>query len=349
MKTAFPPSKEHARSTKATVSSFVGRVALFSAGVDCVYILFFLGIGSSFLAWINLVSVTMYLAAYALVQRRRLHFAVMLIWLEAFPHAAIGTMMLGWESGFHYLLLMFIPSVVMTNSQRSSRIFVVVLLVFLGSLDAASRRWGPMAAIPAESLIALKWLNITLFVAMFSALASFYRHKITQVERRLQVLASVDALTGLHNRHHFQTEAEHEMARFRRTNGSCVLIIADIDLFKQINDSFGHEAGDHVLVAAGQWLKNGLREIDTLARWGGEEFVLLMPGTELAEGLSVAERIRHTVQDGFVSHGGQEIRCTLSMGVTKMLPTDTLEGALARADRALYRSKAQGRNRVTGE
>ncbi len=335
--------------TQAVIGSFVSRVALFSAAVDCIYFLFFLAIGSSLLAWMNVVSVAMYLAAYQLVQRRHLHFAVVLVWLEAFPHAAIGTLMLGWESGFHYLLLMFIPAVAMTASRRRLPVFLIVLLAFLGALDAGARLWGPLAPIPPASLIALKWLNISIFVVMFSALASYYRHKITQAEQRLKILATVDALTELHNRRHFESVAEQHMARRRRSGISSAIVIGDIDFFKKINDTFGHEAGDLVLLAVSRLLKNGLREVDSLARWGGEEFVLLIHETALADAMAVTERIRRTVEDSSVSHPAGEIRCTLSFGVTQLRPDDTLGDAIARADRALYRSKEQGRNRVSAD
>lgn len=347
-----PPIKSTTKSLRspdaqAVIASFVGRVALFSAAVDGIYFLFFLAIGSSLLAWMNVVSVTMYLAAYHLVQRRQLHFAVVLIWLEAFPHAAIGTLMLGWESGFHYLLLMFIPSVAMTSSRRSLQVFLIALLAFLGALDVVSRMWGPVAPIPEVSLIALKWLNISLFVLMFSALASYYRHKITQAEQRLKVLATVDVLTGLNNRRHFESVAEQHMSDRRRSSISSVVVVGDIDLFKSINDTSGHEGGDRVLVSVSRLLKKGLREVDSMARWGGEEFVFLLHETELAEAMAVTERIRRAVEDSSVSHQGSEIRCTMSFGVTQLLPSDTLADAIARADHALYRSKAQGRNRVS--
>ena len=332
---------------QAVIASFVGRVALFSAAVDCIYFLFFLALGSSFLAWMNVVSVAMYLSAYSLVQRRRVHLAVMLIWLEAFPHAAIGTMMLGWESGFHYLLLMFIPSVAMTASRRSLQVFLIALLGFLVTLDVASRMWGPMAPIPQVSLIALKWLNISLFAVMFSALASYYRQKITKAEMRLKVLASVDALTGLNNRSHFEADAEQHIARFQRSGISSAVVIADVDFFKKINDTYGHEAGDLVLVAVSRLLKKELREVDSLARWGGEEFVFLMHETGLPQAIAVTERIRDAVEATSVSYHATEIRCTMSFGITALLPHDTLGDAIARADRALYRSKSQGRNRVS--
>ena len=297
----------------------------------------------------NVVSVIMYLTAYRLAERRRLHYAVVLIWLEAFPHAAIGTLALGWESGFHYLLFMFIPSVAMTSSRRGLQAFLIALLTFLGALDLVSRMWGPLAPIPQASLIALKWINMSLFVVMFSALASYYRQKITQAEQRLNVLATVDVLTGLHNRRHFESVAEQHLARGRRGGIGSALVVGDVDFFKQINDSFGHEGGDLVLVAVGQLIKKELREVDLLARWGGEEFVLLLDETGLACAIKVTERIRRAIADSFVTHHAMEIRCTMSFGLTQLIPGDTMGEAVARADHALYRSKAEGRNRVSAD
>jgi diguanylate cyclase (GGDEF)-like protein len=333
--------------TTATLAAFISRVAVFAAGVDCVYFLFFSAIGSSLLAWINLVSVAIYTLAYFLVTRRRLHLAVMLIWLEVFPHAVIGTLMLGWESGFHYLPLMFIPSVVMTNSRRQAQVFIVGMLVFLFTLDAVARHLGALAPISNASLIAIKWLNITLFIAMFSALASYYRQKIGKVEKRLQTLATQDPLTGLHNRRHFQPVAEREMARTLRSGGNSCLIIMDIDFFKPINDNYGHEAGDLVLVAVSRLLRKNLRDADTLARWGGEEFVVLMPDAQGSEAMTMAERIRRAVEACPVSYQGCAIHFTMSFGVTQFKPGDTLNTVIARADQALYQSKAEGRNRIT--
>ena len=328
------------------MASFIGRVSLLAAAVDCIYFLFFLVLGSPLLAWINVVSVALYLGAYALVQRRRLHVAVLMIWLEAFSHAAIGTMMLGWESGFHYLLLMFIPSVAMTASRRRLQFFVMALLAFLIFLDVAARVWGPLAPVPQAALLTLKWLNISIFVIMFSALATYYRQKITWAENRLKVLATVDTLTGLNNRRHFESEAQAHIARFQRSGVSSALVMTDIDFFKHINDTVGHEGGDRVLVAIGQLLKRELREVDSLARWGGEEFVFLMHDTAMAEALVVTERIRRAVEDSAVSLSTADIRCTMSFGVTLLQPSDTLGSAMARADQALYQSKTQGRNRV---
>jgi diguanylate cyclase len=327
----------------------MARVALLATGVDCVYFLFFLAVDSPWLAWINVASVAMYALAYQLARRQRLHGAALLIWLEAFPHAVIGTLLTGWDSGFHYLLLMFIPSVILSNSRGRSVAFVVALLVFLVVLDFLTRSLGPLAPLSASAQIALKWLNITIFVTMFSSLSIYYRQKIFQAERFLHAQATQDALTGLYNRRHFQLVAEQELVRCRRTGSSASLLIMDIDFFKTINDTYGHETGDQVLISIARTLRQGSREMDTLARWGGEEFVLLMPDINAEEAWAVAERFRLAVAQQPVIFAGGEIHCTLSFGVTQLRADEALSASVARADRALYRSKIDGKNRVSAE
>lgn len=327
----------------------MARVALLAAGVDCIYFLFFLVVDSPWLAWINVLSVAMYAAAYRLAQQQKLRAGALLIWLEAFVHAVIGTLMTGWDSGFHYLLLMFIPSVILTNSRRQSLAFVVALLVFLGTLDFLSRSLGPLAPLSDSALIALKWLNITIFISMFSSLSIYYRRKIFQAERSLHAQATQDALTGLHNRRHFQLVADQELVRCQRTGSRACLLMMDIDFFKTINDTYGHETGDQVLISVARTLKQGARAMDTLARWGGEEFILLMPDVDAAEALVVAERFRQAVERNPIVFSSGEIFCTLSFGVTQLERGEPLSTAVGRADRALYRSKVDGKNRVSHE
>lgn len=324
------------------------RVALLAAGVDCIYFVFFLVVGSPWLAWINVVSVAMYGLAYYLIYRRKLAWGALVIWLEAFTHAVIGTLLAGWDSSFHYLLLMFIPAVILVNSRRKGWAFVTAFVVFLGALDSLSRYLGPLAPLSAPALIVLKWLNITIFVTMFSALADYYRQKISQAEASLHAQATEDALTGLFNRRYFQQVAERELLRCRRSGSSAALLIMDIDLFKNINDSYGHDAGDQVLAAVGEHLRKASRGIDTLARWGGEEFVLLMPDASLEAARQAAERLRLEIAGLTIkTAAGEDIRCTLSLGVAVIRPEETLNEVLVRADWALYRSKTEGRNRVS--
>jgi len=338
------------KAAKQTIQSLIGRVALLAAGVDVFYLLFFLVVGSPWLAWMNLLSVAMYSSAYVLVRRRRLHLAVLLIWLEAFPHAIIGTLMLGWESGFHYLLLMFIPAVVVTSSSRRSIQFIVVLLVTLGALDALSRHWGPLAPISDVGLIAIKWINISIFVAMFSALASYYRKRIASVEQHLQELASNDELTGIANRRRFDEVLAREWARSGRANHPLALIMLDVDHFKNFNDHYGHQAGDECLrKVASELRKSARRPGDLAARYGGEEFAVIAADMDADTAMRLAETLRESIAALALPHAQSPLKVvTISVGVAVLTPGDgnKAEALLGMADQALYRAKRDGRNRV---
>jgi diguanylate cyclase (GGDEF)-like protein/hemerythrin-like metal-binding protein len=161
--------------------------------------------------------------------------------------------------------------------------------------------------------------------------------------RSLQELASTDTLTRAWNRRHCEDLLDSETHRSIRFGHPLSLLIIDIDHFKSVNDQFGHRAGDRVLTEFADCLRDGMRRSDELARWGGEEFVLLMPDTALAGAQRSGERIRERIAESqFTSVGG----LSASIGVAEFAPTESIEEWLARADAALYRAKQGGRNRV---
>jgi diguanylate cyclase (GGDEF)-like protein len=325
---------------------FVGRIALYAALIHGVYVLFFWAVGAPLLVWVNLGSLFVFATVGYLLRLRRLRLAVTLFWLETLPFVAFGTLILGWDSGFHYALLMFVPLVALTGSRRQVAGFTGLLLLFLLSLEVLQREFGPLSPIPEAHLLLLNWFNLAIFVVALSALTTLYRRKIADAERGLLTLATVDALTGLHNRHYFEQAWSLACARRRRATGKLCLLMVDLDHFKQLNDTHGHPAGDRMLVECGRIFREAVRDIDTLARWGGEEFALLLPGTTLAQSKVVAERMRAGIEALVVIHQGTELRCTASVGLTEMLPADTLDQIIMRADQALYTSKMAGRNCV---
>ena len=314
--------------------------------VDIVYFLFFLARGSPVLAWVNVLSVLIYCGIYELVRRRRLALAIALFWLEVFPHAVLGTLMLGWGSGFHYLALIFVPMVMMTDSRLTGVAKTVFLVLVLASLEGILWQHGPLAPITELQLLMVRWFNLLLFVVMMAMLTSYYWGKIASAEKRLRTLGTVDALTGLHNRHYFEKAWSLACAQQRRAKGTLCLLMVDLDHFKPLNDTHGHQAGDRMLVECGRIFREAVRDIDTLARWGGEEFALLLPGTTLEQSKVVAERMRAGIEALVVIYQGAELRCTASVGLTEMLPADTLDQMIMRADQALYNSKMAGRNCV---
>jgi diguanylate cyclase (GGDEF)-like protein len=155
--------------------------------------------------------------------------------------------------------------------------------------------------------------------------------------------ARTDRLTGLVNRRGFDERLELELERSRRTAQPVALVLADIDHFKEINDRFGHPAGDAVLIAVGRTAQDTMRKVDTMARLGGDEFALILPATEAEGALEVAERLRGEVPHLF--HDGRD-SLTMSFGIVEFpLHGGTREHLVEAADGALYRAKGLGRNR----
>lgn len=172
----------------------------------------------------------------------------------------------------------------------------------------------------------------------------------TNAIQRLEELereALLDDLTGLANRRYYNRVMEARTAEFRRYGDPLALLMVDIDHFKKFNDEHGHEVGDRVLQLVARTLSHSCRAFDTPTRWGGEEFAIISDHAGRDEVLSVAERLRSLVEASVLPHEGRELHVTISIGVAFMRPGDDTESLAARADRALYLSKARGRNCVT--
>jgi diguanylate cyclase (GGDEF)-like protein/PAS domain S-box-containing protein len=171
-----------------------------------------------------------------------------------------------------------------------------------------------------------------------------------QMEKTLQALATTDSLTGLVNRRQLFTGLQREISRAQRHATPLALVMLDIDHFKNINDTWGHSAGDDMLKAIADVCRRVTRGEDIVARLGGEEFAIVMPMTDKEEALRLAERLRQRIGElTLVSAAGENIQCTASFGVAVLGAGDSPDQLLARADAALYRAKRAGRNCVLAE
>jgi diguanylate cyclase len=162
-------------------------------------------------------------------------------------------------------------------------------------------------------------------------------------EERIQ--AQTDTLTGIPNRLAYEERLEQEIARWKRFSTPLVLLIWDIDYFKNVNDTFGHKAGDKVLRTIARKLSQSIRETDFIARYGGEEFVHLMTGSNPADCLRVADKLRTLVQETGFHFRGEAVTITASCGLAEIRDGDSVEQWFERADQALYKAKRDGRNR----
>lgn len=170
--------------------------------------------------------------------------------------------------------------------------------------------------------------------------------QLEEMNRRLDLSSRTDTLTGLYNRRHAEEAFDQEMAKHSRTGERFSVVVCDLDFFKEVNDRHGHDAGDALLRMVADDLARSVRPYDTLSRWGGEEFLLLLPGTRRDEALALAERIRKSVQDRVYDHGELHLRLTVTLGVSSVEKGDSVSEVIKRADEALYQGKRSGRNRV---
>jgi diguanylate cyclase (GGDEF)-like protein len=174
------------------------------------------------------------------------------------------------------------------------------------------------------------------------------RRQIERQRRELERLATTDVLTGVFNRRVLLERLELELRRCRRYGTRLCVLLLDVDYFKRINDGYGHLAGDAVLVTLGQILRTRVRSTDVAGRYGGEEFCVLLPETDLGPGRELAERLRqHLAAEVFIADGGTTFGVTCSIGVAHFAEArQQAADLLQAADEALYRAKQQGRDRV---
>lgn len=159
-------------------------------------------------------------------------------------------------------------------------------------------------------------------------------------------MAHTDPLTQTRNRASFNDAINREMSLAVRNNKSLSLIFFDIDHFKSINDTYGHDCGDIALSSSAKWIKESLRDSDIVFRYGGEEFVILLSGTDANGAELLAERIRASIEHHTIAYEMEAIKITASLGVSTLRKGDTLESFVKRADDAMYTAKKSGRNRV---
>lgn len=179
-----------------------------------------------------------------------------------------------------------------------------------------------------------------------SALNNLMSLRLSEQNEELHEHAHVDGLTGVHNRRYIVNQFEKMYSKATRFHSACSILLIDIDYFKKVNDTHGHLVGDEVLVDVAQLLERTLRDYDLIGRYGGEEFLVLLPMTSLKEAQVLAERLREEVESSEEIKLKQGFGVTVSIGVAQISEHDSQKQLLQRTDEALYRAKAIGRNRV---
>jgi diguanylate cyclase (GGDEF)-like protein len=238
----------------------------------------------------------------------------------------------------------------------SLSIYLLTYLVFYFSLRIAQTDPTILLSNQMNGLAAIG-IGICLSFILWNNHSKNFFQKICIAEQQkelearnsnLAYLASYDSMTGIMNRRKFEKTAEHEISRMARYQYHSILLILDIDHFKKINDRYGHPCGDRLICECALILKRHLRDIDVLARWGGEEFIILLPRTGVEDGTAVAQRLRKAIEDHPFSVEGTPIKITTSFGISQILyfEQEPFKTSYEKADQALYQAKKNGRNRI---
>jgi diguanylate cyclase (GGDEF)-like protein len=227
-----------------------------------------------------------------------------------------------------------------TPLRATALLFIAILVVFLLRM--------PLEPLGASSslLLSLREVTMLLFTLMAFSFLALYA---AETRRRLHDESRTDVLTGLLNRRAMEEAAAEVVKAALRRDRPCALLVLDLDHFKRLNDTWGHDLGDRALIAAGELMLHEAEEVEQchVARMGGEEFALLLPNSDAATALAFAERLRGALAALLVHVGEQKIRLTASIGVSVLQAGEaTWTEMLRRADQAMYQAKREGRNRV---
>jgi diguanylate cyclase (GGDEF)-like protein len=190
------------------------------------------------------------------------------------------------------------------------------------------------------------YLNLLISLMISAIVLTLVSIAMRRYQRRIAALATTDALTELPNRRGFNLLASQALQEAKRANSPLHALLIDIDHFKNLNDTYGHLAGDEVLRSFTSHLRASMRQSDIICRWGGEEFIILFKDTDSATVQLLAEKIRAQTESNRYPFAGVNLHATISLGLTELRPDDSLDSLIGRADRALYRAKESGRNRL---
>jgi diguanylate cyclase (GGDEF)-like protein len=340
--------------TQSTSSAFwklMHQVAIASGATHVTFMGLFYGMGATTMAWVNLGSVMLFAASYFCLRRRWNLLASNLMTFEIVAHATVAVRAIGWDSGFHYYLLLVVPVVVISCMKYPvfKPILVGAICAVYLALDYTMHGLTPWDVVTPQVLSALRYFNISAVFLLLTILAHLYLQMITRAEAKLRLLATTDPLTQLLNRRSVMEIAEYEHAQYQHHRKPLAFVLGDVDHFKAINDRYGHAAGDAVLAAVSRALKDTVRDQDSVARWGGEEFLIVMPNATVETATLVAQRVRERVAAIEVPVDEHLIKVSMTFGVSGHRPQQAPDVSITRADAAMYCGKLNGRNQVVEE
>ena len=323
----------------------INTVGILGILVHAVYAPIFFSLDLPVLGYINIGSVITWISGWIINRKGYSFFAIILLTFEVAVHTIATVYYLGWESGFQYYLFGAIPFTMFNNRLKTPAIIFatsIITLLFVG-LYHYSHIWQ---AVKIKHSVVELFFYTNSFITFFGiAISSFYfRYAASKSFNEVSFLANTDELTGLWNRRKANLELQRWLVVKEVQPFS--LIICDIDDFKKVNDNHGHLVGDKVIHKVAKKLQENLRHHEMVSRWGGEEFLIALPNTELDHAKNIAMRIRDSINHMLILDHEFEIKITLTYGVTEYKEGMTLEELIRASDQKMYKGKQSGKDCV---
>ncbi|WP_157699325.1 GGDEF domain-containing protein [Pseudomonas sp. M30-35] len=335
---------------RMTFRSFVQRGILIIMVVNPLHAIL-LWLNQSHWWQFSLLAMIVQLPLYPLCARQR-SFAVFLpsvlvLFATVTAYLILFSEHFGSLAGFHYLAMALIPLVIFAGRIGLKLKVLICLMMAVGMfVYELEIRGSANSPLSAEALKQLRVLNLLICFVTISLLTFTHFVTVSQIQSELQRLAAYDPLTQLVNRRRMEQLAEQAILLSWRQKYPLSVILADVDNFKMINDRHGHPVGDAALRHISDLILMIARDSDSCCRWGGEEFLILLPHTDLSGAMQVAERIRAEVAAATLQTPDVALEMQLTLGVAMLMPKEQLVDLIKRADTALYEGKKAGRNCV---
>jgi diguanylate cyclase (GGDEF)-like protein len=328
---------------------------IFGLFAHIAYVIFFAWLHIGLLVTTNIIGAIG--CFYCILKNNKGHFilCVTLSAVNTIINTSLAILIMGWDCGFQLFLLFAAAAIFFcpTLRIRIKGLFAVLACCLFLGLKFTTNTIPPLVSLNDSILSFTENLNILVLFCIIIIMSYSYSkytnlsvQKLHRTYNSLRNLANTDPLTSLPNRRAMSNMLDTEINRYARSKKTFVLILCDIDNFKAINDSYGHDCGDHVLTEVSALMSRLLRRQDIVARWGGEEFLILLPESDLEAGRIVAEKLRNEISNATFHYDEHDIKITMTFGISLYDHAEETKDVIKRADKALYFGKSNGKNRI---
>ena len=318
-----------------------------------MYFLMFFKTGIDEMAIFNIFSIIFYIVTVSVFKyvKEKLYIIYAAI-AEVIIHASLATIFVGLVADFGMFLLMLVTMIFLMPDRKISFLVLGICVLLYGTLKLFYL--NPEYAVYDIGIsLSKKFYIINIFIGssvlvyvsvIYTMMNNYKECKLRVQNEQLRIMASTDPLTKLSNRRAMQKNLAEICKKSKTTGNKYVIAIGDIDNFKKVNDTYGHDFGDSVLSTVASVINENVPENGFTARWGGEEFLFVIPDADVKEGFSYAEKIIQMIRQQTFSNGKTTFSVTMTFGVCEGLPDDNIDNVISTADKRLYKGKMSGKN-----